>query len=163
MGRPRTTAAALVSAPRKRYAAPVSARESRPTRLAAAGLALGLTAVLGYFLVVFRLGAWLPGVRNHALPNWVVIIAGLALSVRAGTRLRAGQRLLAGLLITLNLALAGAFAALLYVMSAVPAAAGPTLGVAAPDFALSDQRGHTTRLADFRGRPLLLVFYRGYW
>ena len=33
------------------------------------------------------------------------------------------------------------------------------VGSAAPDFALPDQDGHTVRLRDFAGRPLVLYFY----
>ena len=66
-------------------------------------------------------------------------------------------------LLGLNASLAALFAAFLYVMLSVPAASGPAIGAAAPDFALVDQSGKTTRLADFRGSPLLLVFYRGHW
>jgi cytochrome c biogenesis protein CcmG/thiol:disulfide interchange protein DsbE len=35
----------------------------------------------------------------------------------------------------------------------------PLLGRAAPDFALRDLDGHDVRLADFRGRPLLVYFW----
>lgn len=39
-------------------------------------------------------------------------------------------------------------------------ASGPAVGDAAPDFALSDDRRQTIRLADFRGKKnVLLVFY----
>jgi len=38
--------------------------------------------------------------------------------------------------------------------------AAPILGEAAPDFAVELSDGTTRRLADFRGRPLLLVFLR---
>lgn len=127
------------------------------------GLTLGLAGVLGYFLVVFWLAAWLPGVRNGAVPNWLVVAAGLALSIRAGAHTTSGRRLLPGLLIGLNVLVAGVFAAILYVVPLVPAVEGPTVGADAPDFALADQSGRTVRLADFRGAPLLLVFYRGHW
>jgi hypothetical protein len=73
------------------------------------------------------------------------------------------RRLLPGTLIALNVGLAGAFAAMLYLFLALPAAAGPAIGSPAPDFALVDQGGRTVRLADHRGNPLLLVFYRGHW
>ncbi|TMA62512.1 MAG: redoxin domain-containing protein [Deltaproteobacteria bacterium] len=45
----------------------------------------------------------------------------------------------------------------------MPPASGPPIGAPAPAFALVDQRGGTVRLEDFRGAPLLLVFYRGHW
>ena len=36
-------------------------------------------------------------------------------------------------------------------------------GDKAPDFALKDGDGKTVRLSDFKGRDVLLDFYRGYW
>ena len=35
-------------------------------------------------------------------------------------------------------------------------------GEPAPDFALEDTRGQTVHLADFRGRPVVLAFLRGF-
>jgi len=70
---------------------------------------------------------------------------------------------LPALLLVLNVLTTGAFAAILYVVPVVPAVPGPTLGAAAPDFELVNRHGKTVRLADFRGAPLLLVFYRGHW
>ncbi len=35
-------------------------------------------------------------------------------------------------------------------------------GELAPLFELTDIRGHIVRLADFRGRPVLLAFLRGF-
>jgi thioredoxin-dependent peroxiredoxin len=35
------------------------------------------------------------------------------------------------------------------------------VGTAAPDFAVSDDSGHTVRLAELRGRNVVLVFYPG--
>ena len=37
------------------------------------------------------------------------------------------------------------------------------VGETAPDFALPDADGKTVRLSDFRGRIVLIDFYRGYW
>ena len=37
------------------------------------------------------------------------------------------------------------------------------VGQPAPQFALPDQSGTTVRLADFAGRDLVVVFYRGFW
>jgi hypothetical protein len=134
-----------------------------PMRTATLGLILAVAGVLGYFVVVFRLGAWFPGVRNDAIPSWLLVAFGLALSVRAVARATSGRRIVAGGLLALNVAVAGAFATLLYVVPVVPDARGPAIGAAAPDFALPDQTSKTVRLADFRGQPLLLVFYRGHW
>ena len=135
---------------------------------AVTGLLLGLAGVVGYFLVVFFLAARLPAVRNWARPNWLLVGAGLTLSTVGVWRTvsRRGEfqyRLRAVGLAIANGALAGAFAWLLYGMSAVPPASGPAVGVPAPDFTMTDQDGRTVRLADFRGAPLLLVFYRGHW
>ena len=128
---------------------------------AATGLGLGVVGVVGYFVVALRLGAWLPTVRNDAIPNWILVGLGLFLSAAAVVRAR--RRLLPGVLLGLNIALAAAFFSILYVVSAVPAAAGPSVGAPAPAFALVDQSGKTVRLEDFHGAPLLLVFYRGHW
>jgi hypothetical protein len=131
-------------------------------RLAAVGLGLGLAGVLAYFVVVFRL-PWLPEVRNFAVPNWLMVVAGLLLSVTALARATAGRRLFPSVLFGLNVVVTVAFAAILYAVPAVPRATGPAVGAAAPDFALADQTGKMVRAADFRGSPLLLVFYRGHW
>jgi peroxiredoxin len=37
------------------------------------------------------------------------------------------------------------------------------IGDTAPDFALPTADGGTVRLADYRGKPLALVFIRGTW
>ena len=133
----------------------------RPALLAALGLALGVAGVVSYLPVVIHFGAWLPRVRNAAAPNWMLIALGLVLAVLALVRAR--RRLVPGLLVGLTVVVAAAFAAMLYVATAMPVRAGPAVGAPAPEFALVDQSGATVRLADFRGAPLLLVFYRGHW
>jgi len=134
---------------------------SRWPVLGATGLGFSVLGVIGYFVVVFRLGAWLPSVRNDALPNWILIALGLGLSGLAF--LRATRRGIPGLLLGLNVAVAAAFSVMLYVITVVPPASGPALGASAPTFALADQNAKTVRLEDFRGSPVLLVFYRGHW
>jgi len=136
---------------------------SRALGLAALGLALGIAGFVGYFVLVLRFGAWFPGARNNALPSWLLIAAGLALSSVAIARASRGRRLVASLALVLNVAVAGAFASFIYVALAVPEAHGPAVGAPSADFALADQTGKIVQLADFKGKPLLLVFYRGHW
>jgi hypothetical protein len=141
---------------------------SRPARTAGLGVVLTLVGIVSYFVVAFRFGAWLPWVRNSAAPNLGLVIVGLGVSVLAAGRAIAAPRgtrgrRLAPALGTVNVLLAAAFLWILYGLSAVPLVSGPALGAPAPDFALVDQYGHGTRLAEFRGAPLLLVFYRGHW
>lgn len=38
----------------------------------------------------------------------------------------------------------------------------PEAGDPAPDFELQDTRGHKVRLSDYRGRPVVLAFLRGF-
>jgi len=53
-----------------------------------------------------------------------------------------------------------AFALLLSLLTALSFAAGvPAVGAPAPEFALADQAGRTVRLADFRGKWVVLYFY----
>ncbi len=135
----------------------------RSAGLALAGLALGVAGVAGYFVVVTHFGAALPDVRNRAVPDWLAVAVGLVCSLLAVRRATPGRRALAVGLLSANALLAGAFAFVLYDFSAVPAAPGPSVGAPAPDFALRDETGSTRTLAEFRGGPLLLVFYRGHW
>lgn len=130
--------------------------------LALLGLVLVVAGVAGYFAIVLAVPALVPYVRNHALPSWLLVGAGLALSLLALRRGGAG-RWTARIALGTGVGLAGLFAVFLYVLLAVPGADGPRLGAPAPDWALADQTGRTVRLADFRGAPLLLVFYRGHW
>lgn len=133
------------------------------TRLSILGVALGLLAIVGYFVVVFVAGAWLPGVRNGAVPNLVVLAVGLGCSLAAIRRPGDGGRRLPRALGAVNLLLATWFIWLLFGMTRVPFSAGPPLGSTAPDVTLTAPDARPVRLADFRGKPLLLVFYRGHW
>jgi len=63
----------------------------------------------------------------------------------------------------LNVGIAVWFAWLLFGMSRVPIAAGPAIGSTPADFVLAAPDSHAVHLAELRGSPLLLVFYRGHW
>jgi peroxiredoxin len=81
--------------------------------------------------------------------------AEVATDVRA-----AGRRLSAGMWATLSLGLFVVVAAALYGFLAIYESGSSSL-LLAPRFALADQDGHLHRLADYQGRPVLLLFYPG--
>jgi len=132
------------------------------------GLTLGTIGVIVYALAIYRLGAYMPSVRNDAIPSWLLIVAGTALSIVGVRRAfayprRYDGRLVASTALGTNLIFAALLAWVLYAMAELPATRGPVVGAPAPGFTLQDHNGDKVRLADFRGSPLLLVFYRGHW
>jgi len=51
-----------------------------------------------------------------------------------------------------------------YIHAQMPSSAEETLALEqAPEFALQNAKGATVELADYRGDPVVLVFYRGFW
>src|SRR6185369_12948812 len=98
------------------------ATTDRPRALGPAllGLVLVVLGTVGYFVAVIELGAWLPDLRNRALPNWFVIAAGLLLSFVAVSRASRGRKLPAIAILVLNLGLTGLWATMLYVKFVVP-------------------------------------------
>jgi hypothetical protein len=105
-----------------------------------------------------------PVVRNH--PEGYVVAFALATALATWGVMRAGTRrwpawLALGL--TSLLLVAGAW--FNFVGARVPDA--PTvlrIGEQPPDFTLRDAAGRPVSLVDYRGRkPVVLVFYRGYW
>ena len=127
------------------------------------GLVLVALGTIGYFVAVVEVGPWLPDLRNRAVPSWFLVTAGLLLSFVAVSRASRGRKLGAVIVLVLSVALTGLWATMLYVKFVVPSAPGPTIGARSADFALSDPTGRVVHLADFAGKPLLLVFYRGHW
>ena len=131
--------------------------------MAALGLALGVAGIVTYFVIVVRFGTVLPQVRSHATVNWLMIVAGLALSLAAMSRAAAGRRRVPAVLLAVNVLVSAWFGVFLYVGTAVPTGHPPAVGAPAPDFAVVDHTSKPVRLADYRGNPRLLVFYRGHW
>jgi hypothetical protein len=132
------------------------------------GLTLGTVGLVVYGVAIYRLGAYMPSVRNDAIPSWLLLAAGIALSIigvrRAFARPpRYDGSVVASAALGTNLIFASLLAWILYSMAPLPTIHGPEIGAPAPGFALQDQNGATVRLEDFRGSPLLLVFYRGHW
>jgi hypothetical protein len=132
---------------------------STSTRLAVLSVLVALGAVATYVLL---LGVAV--VRNH--PEGYVIAFALATGLAVLAVVRARTRrwpAWAALGVTSLLLVAGAW--FNFVVARVPDA--PTalrVGEQPPDFSLPDAAGRPVTLADYRGqKPVVLVFYRGYW
>ena len=128
-------------------------------RLAALGVVIALGAIVAYALLLR-----VPIVRNH--PEAYVAAFALATALAALAVARARRRrwpawLALGL--TSLLLVGGAW--FNFVGARVPDT--PTalrVGERPPDFTLPDAAGRPVSLADYRGKkPVVLVFYRGYW
>jgi hypothetical protein len=128
-------------------------------RLAALGVVVAIGAIVAYALLLR-----VPIVRNH--PEGYVAAFALATALAALAVARARRRrwpawLALGL--TSLLLVGGAW--FNFVGARVPDT--PTalrVGERPPDFTLPDAAGRPVSLADYRGKkPVVLVFYRGYW
>jgi hypothetical protein len=134
-------------------------RVSTSARLLLLSVLVAIGAVAAY-LLLFRVAI----IRNH--PEGYVIAFALATALAALGVARAQHRRWPAWLVlgfTGLLFFAGAWFD--FVAARVPAT--PTalhLGERAPDFTLPDATGRPVALADYRGKkPLVIVFYRGYW
>src|SRR5262249_4318317 len=129
------------------------------TRLAVLSLAIGIGAFAAYashLRVVI--------VRNH--PEGYVVAFALATALSVVAVVRAKSRrwpAWAALVISSLLLVGGGW--FNFVAARVPNT--PTalhVGERAPDFTLPDASGRSVSLADYRGKkPVVIVFYRGYW
>ena len=128
-------------------------------RLAALSVVVAIGAVAAYALLL-RVAV----IRNH--PEGYVVAFGLATALAALAVVRArARRWPARLALGFSSLLLVAGAWCNFVGARVPVT--PTtlrVGEPAPDFTLPDSAGRPVSLADYRGKkPVVLVFYRGYW
>jgi hypothetical protein len=139
---------------------------SRWRRFGWGGVLLSFVGLLSYFTHSARV----PALRDFPWVNLHLVVAGAALAfvgLRRGWG--AGATVLSRVFSALSFTLALAFAGLLgfYVFWLSYQLPGPEpvlgLGETAPPFVLEDQSGGEVSLDDFRGRRVLLVFYRGHW
>ena len=132
---------------------------SASTRLAALSVLVAIGAVAAYVLLLR-----VPVVRNHPEGYVVAFALATALAALAVGRARM-QRWPAWLALGFSSLLLVAGAWFNFVVARVPD--GPTalrVGERPPDFTLPDATGRPVSLGDFRGKkPVVLVFYRGYW
>ena len=128
-------------------------------RLAVLSVVIALGAGTAYVLLL-RVAA----VRNHPEGYVVAFALATALAALAVARARA-RRWPAWLALGLASLLLVAGAWFNFVVARVPDT--PTVlrvGEPPPDFTLPDAAGRPVSLADYRGKkPVVLVFYRGYW
>ena len=128
-------------------------------RLAALSAVVAIGAVAAYTLLL-RVSI----VRNHPEGYVIAFALATALAALAVVRSRA-RRWPAWLALGLASFLLVAGAWFNFVAARVPdAATALRVGERPPDFTLPDAAGRPVWLADYRGKkPVVLVFYRGYW
>jgi peroxiredoxin Q/BCP len=128
-------------------------------RLAILGVAVAIGALAAYVLLLR-----VPTVRNH--PEGSVVALGLAVVLAVvAVRTARGRRWPAWVALGLTGLLFIGAAWFNFVGARVPSGATALrLGERAPDFTLSDSTGRPVTLSSLRGaKPVVLVFYRGYW
>jgi hypothetical protein len=126
-------------------------------KLAVAALVLSLGTVLLY-------GGLIAALSFPLRPAWYLGALGLAAALALVAVWRARRWLTVSALVVSGLLLAGA-GFFNFVAMRVPASRPlVTVGQPVPDFTLPDAAGRPVSLADYRGKkPVVLVFYRGYW
>ena len=125
--------------------------------LAALSLLVSVTAI-GVYSRFLRVAA----VRNNpegyvAAFAIAAVIAGLAVALR--------RRWYTWAVLVLSVVLVLGGAAFNFVLARIPAVQTTLrVGERAPEFTLPDATGRPVALADYRGKkPVVIVFYRGYW
>ena len=128
-----------------------------PRALAALALLLSIGTIVAF---VVLLEVWLIAVRPALYLSALALAA--AVSVTAVVKAR-GRLTVSALVVSVLLLAFGA--AFHFVLMRVPASPSAfVVGQPAPDFTLPDASGRPASLAEYRGKkPVVLVFYRGYW
>lgn len=134
-------------------------RVTTSTWLAILSVLIALGAIAGYVSLV---GVEI--VRNHPEGYVLAFALATAVAVLAVTR-AAGRRWPAWVALGLTSLLLIAGAWFNFVGARVPdVPVAIRVGETAPDFTLPDASGKPVTLAEYRGKkPVVLVFYRGYW
>jgi hypothetical protein len=132
--------------------------QAMPRILAIAALLLSVGTVTAFAVLLQRFVPIPPAWYLGGLSLAVVLALVAVMRARSRRWLPITALLVSGLL----LGLAGYFN---FVLARIPSAPiAVAVGQPAPDFTLPDAAGRPVRLADYRGKkPVVLVFYRGYW
>jgi hypothetical protein len=152
---------------KQRHAAPVATGAGQRRRNHAIWLGLLLAAVgMATYVYTVRF----PALRDFPWVNLPLILTGMFLSAIGLWRAIRHPSVYGGKILgILGLALTFATAvffnyAIFFVTAEVPAPTTISLSMTeAPDFTLLDQQGRPVRLRDYRGKKVVLTFYRGYW
>ncbi len=126
---------------------------------------LAFVGAVSYFLVFSRF----PSFRDFPWVNLPLVMLALGLSIAGIGRFWNpsgwARRLLYAGGFLVSLVIASAFLWYLFVQSyRMPGPTAKTMGLErAPDFALTSARGERVSLGDYRGRGVVLAFYRGFW
>ncbi|MEM7245739.1 MAG: hypothetical protein AAF533_10375 [Acidobacteriota bacterium] len=129
------------------------------------GVPFAVANLIAYFTFFVK---W-PDLRDHPWPSlliglliltWIVVGAGLAWKQGAWLR-RLGALALGAFGLLVSLLLPFYVFGLSYQVPE-PTATTEALTVA-PDFTLTDDQGASRSLSEFRGKKVLIVFYRGWW
>ena len=120
---------------------------------------------VSYYLVFVNI----PALRDFPWVNLPLVALGAVLAiVGLVTGWQSGGRLKRGLLILgtlFSVAVAGFLFAYVFVISyQMPAESETTVALEmAPEFTLNDANAKPVSLSDFRGKKVVLSFYRGFW
>ena len=131
---------------------------------------LGPLVTLAGFISYFTYFIRFAELRDFPWLNLPLVLIGLAVSILGVSRafVRAAVyrgKIVGSLGFLFSLAIALFFNAyIFYISYDLPEVSSVTTDLTiAPDFELPDHNGQTVRLADFRGRKVVLNFYRGHW
>ena len=126
-------------------------------RLAALSLLVCVATIAAYSMLL-----GVPAVRNH--PEGYVAAFAIAATL-AGLGLALRRRWYGWVTLVVSMLLLTLGSYVNFVMARIPE--HPTVlrfDERPPDFTLTDAAGRPTSLAEYRGKkPVLLIFYRGYW
>jgi hypothetical protein len=122
------------------------------------GPLISIAGLLSYFSIMVRF----PDLRDSAVVNLIMVVLGAATAVWGLMKRRNWKSWLGvvGALVPAILLFG-----YVYGLSSQIPPPGPeaSVGTQAPPLELPDQNGRVVSLADYAGRRVLVVFYRGYW
>ena len=131
---------------------------------------LGVTVTIAGFVSYYLYFVRFPDLRDVPVLNLALVFLGVILTACGcwGVFKHNGGllgRSLAGLGLLLTLGVAGMLNFYVFVMSyQLPESSdAPATEQPAPDFTLLDHHGQSASLSDYRGKKVVLVFYRGNW